>query len=342
MLRIYIGKQLLRCLNESGLIIMNKYYSRIDFIGDINELSLKVCEDFGLIGYLGTKVVELGYEDFNAIISTDSNKYLMKVFANSRDDKEMNDCVKRVCVALENGVVTPKLYENNDGEVLSIIKIGESRFRVILMEYIDGSDFVSLKEKPNLEELKVIVDIASTINKIDYKPDFIYDSWAIPNFCKEYEKKIGYISDEYVKILEPVYSAFKAMAYDNLPKAFVHGDIRSSNFMRDVNGKIWIIDFNVSNYIVRLNEIAVICYDTAVIMNDRKESKKRINYVFDMWCKNVGATDVEKASFELLFKVANAINVMNVLWMKETGGFSSENNGHLAIGLFGLSLFNDL
>lgn len=318
---------------------MNRFFKRIDKIDDINILSRKVCKLYNLGNLIDTKVIEIGYEDFNAIIDTETGKYLMKVFSNSRDDEEAKDCVNRADIAGINNVATPKVYENLNGEKFSIVHIGKLRFKLALIQYINGLDFLNLKEKPSMLELEKIVDIAARLSKIKYTPPFIYDSWAISSFCQEFEKKREYISNEYLLMIEPVYKKFKEFNYDALPKAFVHGDMVTTNMMRDNNGKVWLIDFSVSNYTARLKEIAVICDDIALVVGNKEESEKRIKHVFELWCQTVDATDFEKESFPLLLTVANSINIMNSLYEKYNGNIADETETYLNAGIFGLSLF---
>ncbi len=317
----------------------NRYYNRIDTIEDINILSKLVCEEYELGVFKDTYVIEIGYEDFNAVITTSIGKFLMKVFRNSRTDKEVEECINRSYIAFENNVKTPKIYKNSKNELISIIEYLNSRFRLCVIEYIDGNNFFELNKKPTLEELRKIVDIASNLNKIDYRPNFIYDTWAITSFCNEFEKKKEYLEEKYLNIIEPIYNKFKQFDYDRLPKAFVHGDMMSTNLMLDTNDDIWVIDFSVSNYTARLNEIVVICDDIAVVPGEKEESERRIMIAFDEWCKKVNATQFEKESFKMLFDVANAINILNPLYEIATGNDSEETKMHLNAGIFALSLF---
>lgn len=317
----------------------DRYYNRIDTIEDINILSKLVCEEYELGVFKDTYVIEIGYEDFNAVITTSIGKFLMKVFRNSRTDKEVEECINRSYIAFENNVKTPKIYKNSKNELISIIEYLNSRFRLCVIEYIDGNNFFELNKKTTLEELRKIVDIASNLNKIDYRPNFIYDTWAITSFCNEFEKKKEYLEEKYLNIIEPIYNKFKEFDYDRLPKAFVHGDMMSTNLMLDTNDDIWVIDFSVSNYTARLNEIVVICDDIAVVPGEKEESERRIMIAFDEWCKKVNATQFEKESFKMLFDVANAINVLNPLYEIATGNDSEETKMHLNAGIFALSLF---
>lgn len=152
---------------------------------------------------------------------------------------------------------------------MTVIGYKKSRFRVSVIQYIEGKNFFDLKRKPTSKELEKIVEIASKLNQIKEKPNFIYDTWAISSFCKEYEKKSKYLEKKYLEMLEPIYHEFKHFEYEKLPKAFVHGDMMSTNLLLDTNGTIWVIDFSVANFTTRLNEIVVICTDVAFVLNNR-------------------------------------------------------------------------
>lgn len=317
----------------------DRYYNRIDEIEDINILSDLVCKEYNLGILKDTFVIEIGYEDFNAIITTSTGKYLMKVFRNSRNDQEVIECINRSWNAEQNNVQTPKIYKNSKNQIVSIINYMKSRFRVSVIQYIDGKNFFDLNRKPTDKELEEIVNIASNLNKMDYKPNFIYDTWAITSFVNEFEKKSKYLDAKYLNMVKPVYDEFKKFEYNKLPKAFVHGDMMSTNLMLDKNNKIWVIDFSVANYTARLNEIVVICDDIALIKDDKNESERRINNAFEQWCNEVNATQLEKDSFKIVFDVANAINVLNSIYEIAMKNDSKETKMHLNAGIFGLSLF---
>ena len=118
----------------------------------------------------------------------------------------------------------------------------------------------------------------------------------------------------------------------------MHGDITSTNVLRDNTGKLWLIDFSVSNYMARIIEILIICDDLALIVGEEEKSKQRVRLCFDLWCQKVNATIFEREAFPLLFAVANAINVMNTEIERQEGMDSEENIMNMRQGLWGLSL----
>lgn len=323
---------------------INKRYSdRIDTVDDIKTLIEEVLNIYQKNSLKEYKVLEIGYEDFNVIIKTNSDNYFLKVFNNSRDDKEVETIIERIIAAIKVGVPTPDIYKNpKTNNYLTIATIKQSRFRLCLMQYIGGHDFFSLQEKPNNQELIQIAQIAAKVSKTDYKPKFVYDSWAIPSFLEEFKKKKQYLKNDDLQIVRDVYNEFSKFDYDSLPKSFVHGDMMSTNMLKDRKNNIWLIDFSVSNYMARLIEVIIICGDLALIVNNKEQSLKRLKIVFETWSKIVDATEFEIKSFVMLYKVANAINIMNTNFEITTGNTSNETMMHLEAGRFGMSLIKDL
>ena len=319
-----------------------RFYNRIDYIDNIDILSKLACKEYDLGDYLNTKIIEIGYEDFNAIIDTSTGKYFMKVYSNSRNNEEVKDVVERAYIAVQNGVKSPKVFKNSEGNIITNIKYNESKFRLSIMEYIEGYNFFELGKTATEKELLKIADLASEFGNINYKPKFIYDSWAITSFVNEFENKKQYISQKFLNNIQPIYDRFKKFDYELLPKSFIHGDIMLTNTIRDRNDEYWIVDYSVSNYTARLNEIVVSSGNFALIEGKKEKSEKRIKIMFERWAKNVNATDFERKAFEMLFRVQNAIYILNPSYQIAIGNNSDENKMYLKLGKFGLMLDVDM
>ena len=320
---------------------MDRFFCRIDKIenNDFDILARIICEKYQLETFIKSEIIQIGYEDFNAIIYTSHSRYVSKIFNNRRTDNDVQACIERTHKGLISGVPMPKIYKNDDNELLTIITINGSRFRIALLEYINGENFHRLQEKPDIKELNCIVNMVSTMSKIDYNPMWIYDEWALPNFGKEFEEKRDRLTTGQMALIQPIYEEFLIFDFDALPKTFVHGDITSTNIIKDINRKLWLVDFSVSNFMARIIEIIVISGDLALKTESKQLSEERIVHCFNLWCESVNATDFERQSFYYLFRVANAVNVMNTAIEMQKGNNSDENLMHMNQGLFGLSLF---
>ena len=164
--------------------------------------------------------------------------------------------IDRIKLANTLKVNTPKVYECNR-DILCEIELDDVNFRLCVFKYIDEKNFYDLGIIPNSNEIKEIIRQMAIIHKATLQSDFIYDKWAIINFVKEFQDKKQYLNENDYKKLDELYNRFLQVDIEKLPKAFVHGDIISTNVMKDKNNKLWIIDFAVSNYVPRIIDLAV-------------------------------------------------------------------------------------
>ncbi len=104
-----------------------------------------------------------------------------------------------------------------------------------------------MQQDPESDVIKELANQTAMINNLDVKPNFIYDSWAIINFIEEYNKKREYLSDEYKNEFDKLVEELKNIDFEQLPKAFVHGDIISTNVMLDEDKKsgLLILQFHI-------------------------------------------------------------------------------------------------
>ena len=242
-------------------------------------------------------------------MKTDQQKCVVKVFSNERTDEMAKNLANRACVAYENGVCCPKIFKINDDNLL-VITINNIKYRILVMEYIDGADFFSLKQLPSEEELKTIAKQLAMLNNIEYNPEFIYDKWAIVNFENEYNKNISLVEDEYRKLIEEVYSKFKRCDFSKLKKGYVHGDIIETNVIKGKNGKLYFIDFSVSNYLPRLVDLAVTICDLCLDLDDIEQSKKRIELFVNAYEESFPLSEYEKEALPLFFEVHQSITIL--------------------------------
>lgn len=86
----------------------------------------------------------------------------------------------------------------------------------------------------------------------------MFDSWAIPNFKQAYDKNYVHVDEDKKYLIDKVYEKFTGIPFDELPKAFVHGDLIKPNLIMDGHGDIYVVDFSVANTYPRIQELAVI------------------------------------------------------------------------------------
>ena len=117
----------------------------------------------------------------------------------------------------------------------------------------------------------------------------------------------------------------------------MHGDIIRTNVIKDKKGKMWILDFSVSNYYPRIQEMAVMACD---ILYDRKIGKKsnsNLKIALEEYQKTSKLTRREIDVLPNYIRLAHAMHVLCATYEKKMNfNKSKENEYFLKIGRLGL------
>ena len=317
---------------------MNDFEKRINLNFPLEILSQEVCRRYNLGKFIDNQLIKIGYEDYNYILTTSKGKFVVKVFSNLRTDKDCQNLADRGSIPNKHGFSCPKIYETTQGNLLTTTVNGV-KFRLLVMDYINGKDFFTLDELPSEEELKVIAQETAKLNLIDYRPEFIYDKWAIVNFEKEYLKNKKYLSGKYKTLIEQVYNEFKKIDFTRLKYGFVHGDIIETNILRDSKNKLWFIDFSVSNYLPRIVDLAVSICDLCLDLDNIEISKQRTQTFLAEYEKVYPLTNYEIEALKIFLKCHQAITIIQTTKEKvEDKNLSEENLKFLNKAKKGLDL----
>lgn len=227
---------------------------RLDYAGELEPIVERVCEAYGIGTYSGHKVIEAGYEDCNVIIDTDQDRFMAKMFAKARKPEDIARYTEIMQHVLAAGVNHPELVTTiEDASVFT-----DSGVSMVLMRFVEGKTFLELGRLPTADERAEILEQAAKINRLDYKPPYLFDSWAIPHIDSMLERVKKYVDPEDLRLVEQVKKRYEAIPVDDLPHAFVHGDIIKTNLVKADEGGIFVIDFSVANWYPRIQELAVI------------------------------------------------------------------------------------
>ena len=317
---------------------MNEFEKRINLNFPLEILSQEVCKQYNLGDFVDNQLIKIGYEDYNYILTTSKGKFVVKVFSNLRTDKDCQNLADRGSIPHKHGFSCPKIYETSQGNLFATTVNGV-KFRLLVMDYIDGKDFFTLDELPSEEELKIIAQETAKLNLIDYRPEFIYDKWAIVNFEKEYLKNKKYLSGKYKTLIEQVYNEFKTIDFSRLKYGFVHGDIIETNILRDSKNKLWFIDFSVSNYLPRIVDLAVPICDLCLDLDNIEISKQRTQTFLAEYEKVYPLTNYEIEALKIFLKCHQAITIIQTTKEKvEDKNLSEENLKFLNKAKKGLDL----
>lgn len=215
---------------------LQDFNKRIGLNTELENISREVCNNYDLGNFISNELITIGYEDYNYYLTTSKGKFCVKIFSKERSTEDVNNYLERIRIVANSNVSAPKPLLVNDNIMLSL-DYQDNHYDICVFEYINGKNYFQLQENPDNEVIKELAKQTAMINNLDINPNFIYDSWAIINFAEEYNKKSQFLSSEYQEQFDKLVEEFKSIDFEQLPKAFVHGDIISTNVMLDNNKK---------------------------------------------------------------------------------------------------------
>ena len=281
---------------------------RINFQGEFDELLQDVCSAYKIGNFISFVPIEIGYEDFNLKLITSKGTFFVKIFSDKRDNTECLRLINVVKIALDNGVSHPKFLKHAEGYIYKN-QYEQFNIRVAVFEFIEGKNFFEMKRNPNTVELKEIIKMAAAINKIDYVVAPLYDEWALVNFVAELELARKYLDKKQLKVLEQLKSDFEKIDLKSLPMSLVHGDLISTNIMKDKTN-IYFVDFSVANYYPRIVELAVLMSDTMFDPTGKVTVEKYYKLLTVEYQNYLKLTEEEIEVLPLFIKLAHAMHVV--------------------------------
>jgi len=316
--------------------MLEEFYDRINLKSELSDLSKVICEKYNLGQYISEKLILVGYEDFNFILTTSIGKFCVKIFNKDRTYEDVRKYIDRIELANSININTPKVYNCENG-ILCEIVLNNTKFRLCVFQYIDGKSFYDLNEIPTQVEIKNIIEQMAHIHNAKLESDFIYDKWTITNFVNEYEQKGKYLDNKYNEIFKSLAHKIADVKFEKLPTSFVHGDIISSNVMKDKSNKLWIIDFAVSNYLPRIVDLAVTSCNLCLNPESIDKTISSTKMILEEYQKYNKLTDYELECFPLFYDLANAMGILQIGYLNSLGETSEEDKFWLTESEKGLS-----
>ncbi len=266
--------------------------SRLEYRGDLGPVVERLCVAYGIGAPLGYSVIERGYEDCNVIIQTSGGKYVAKMFAKYRTPENIARYGEMMGEVMNGGVNHPAILRTKDDGV--IVYSDRQGVSMALMDFVEGRTFQETDSVPDEAERRAVLEQAAKINRIGYHPSYLSDSWAIPNIGESYRKVKNLIEPDDLKLVETVLERYGEIPIDELPSCFVHGDFTKGNVLKGDDGKIYILDFSVSNWYPRIQELAVIAANLFHGEQEDQSLRERVEYILREYDELNPLTPVEK------------------------------------------------
>jgi Ser/Thr protein kinase RdoA (MazF antagonist) len=306
---------------------------RLNYTGEIEPVVERLSEAYGVGTPSNVTVIGIGYEDCNVIFETEQDKFLAKMFAKTRTPDDIARYATIMQRVVEAGVHHPELLTTSSGEATYT----DGGITLVLMRFVEGKTFFELDRTPDETERKAVLEQAAKVNRIDYKPPFLFDSWAIPNIQAMFDRVKQFVEPDDLRLVEQAMTQYKAIPVDDLPHAFVHGDFTKANVIKADNGKIYILDFSVANWYPRIQELAVIAANLLHDESDDSSLQARCELVADEYSQYNPLTPEERKHLPAYVLAGIAMEFMGGHQEKYINGNDTDETDYwLKLGRTGL------
>lgn len=314
---------------------------RIAYHGDLKPFLQAVSSNYDFGDYVSHEVKQNGYEDFNVVLNTTKNPVFIKCFNKDRQKGDPGRYLQLIeNVRTVGGVRTPFLYLNSKGNSLTTVIIDGITVDLCAMQYLDGGNIWENETPLTLEEQIEAIRQAAKINSLDIDPGGEPDSWAILNIGQKYEENRNRLHPLEKPIMEKliVELGTERESIQSLPQALVHGDIRSTNIMRNSDESIYVIDFSVARRYPRIMEMAILCCDILFNISNPQEFAQKYKWAISEYEKaGIKLTSEELRLLPLFVRLAHAANVVGASSIDTTNYISKKETEHwLNLGSVGL------
>lgn len=309
---------------------------RLNYNGGLDPVVKRLSSAYQIGEPTDFYVIEMGYEDCNVIVNTPDGKYVAKIFSKVRTPEDIIRYATIMEKAVEAGVNHPPLIKTTDGNVVYTDTQADG-ISMVLMQFIKGQSFLELNRAPNQAEFQQVLEQAAKINRIDFRPPYLFDSWAIPNIQVMFDKVKEFIKPEDISLVEQAMAKYTEIPVDDLPHGFVHGDFTKANVLKGDDEKIYILDFSVTNWYPRIQELAVITANLLHDVNNPMTLKEKCEMVADEYSKLNPLTPDERAHLYAYTLAGVAMEFMGAQQEKYINGNDSEETDYwLELGREGL------
>ena len=314
------------------MIERQKPTNRLAYIGDLEPLIGRITAAYGVGAPVSHSIIEVGYEDCNVIIETGQGRFLAKMFAKTREAKDIvryTDIMQEVIAA---GIRHPEFMTTASGQVSHT----ESGISLVLMRFIEGKTFYEMDRAPDDEERLAILEQAARINAMDYAPPCLFDDLAIPNISSMFGRVRQFIDPDDLALVEQAVVQYDAVPASRLPHAFVHNDLIKTNILKANDGGIYVLDFALASRYPRIQELAVIIASLLYDKEDAFTLQDRCSQVAEEYGRFAELTEDERRYLPACALAGVAMEFMGACKMKFINGsntaeteywFASGRNG---------------
>ena len=289
---------------------MEELFKRVGKEINIEILSKEICINYKLGEYKRHKLILVGIDDLSYFLETSKGRFVVKIINHEKTDKDILEFIEKTNIIIKNHIKAPKLIEHNR-EYLHEYDINGMQIKFVIMEYIDGKDLYSIDKQVTKKDIDNLLDILVQFHQIEEKIENTgYDEYCFVQIKEDYQKTKDILPESIKLQVEEMIKEFDKIELEKLPKCFIHGDLISTNIMKDKSEKLWLIDFYQSGNGIRILDIVKILNSVIDNYKCENETEELEKYFLDEYNKRIKLTSYELEILPALRKIDACVGIM--------------------------------
>lgn len=304
---------------------MEQLFKRIGQEINIEQLSKEICVSYQLGQYSKYELIFVGIDDLSYYLYTSNEKYLVKIMNKEKTREDINKFIQKNMIINQNHIKCPKIIPHKK-ETIFTYYINDVQINLVVMECIDGKDLYSIKQLISKEDIEKLVDIVVPLHKIDSKIEIDdYDEYCFMKIKCDYKKTKKYLPQNIRIQIEETIKEFDKIELEKLPKCFIHGDLISTNIMKDISNDLWLIDFYESGNGIRILDIVKILNSVIYNYQYENETNELEEHFLHRYEEEIPLTEYELKVLPILRKADALVGIMLETYDALKGKNNAEN-----------------
>ena len=226
----------------------------------LNEIDiLSIISNYPLGNLIQFKGIEEGIENTNYFIKTKKGKFILTIFENRVDTKEIPFFINLMNFLNKKNFISPKPLENKKGEILNKFKTK----KYIIVNFLEGKSRINIKSYDCYLIGNLISDLQyrSRNCNLNRKNSLsLEDCNKIFKNCKSSipEREVNNLSNGLYDLIESSLNDCLETWPIHLQKGIIHGDLFPDNVFFLNNRVSGVIDFYFSCVDIKIYEIAIV------------------------------------------------------------------------------------
>lgn len=287
--------------------------------------------------------ITTGYEDLNVIVTTATERLVVKVFDRGRSAADCERYIDNIERAIECGVRHPPLRRSSDdGRRLLSFDATCQPMRGCVIDFVaapslyERGDVLDTAEQNDLmRQVALLATDSSARDTSSAERWDQRDPWSalqLHRHLGQDDLPTGPVRD----LATTIESSFDLNAIARLPVGFVHADLVPTNLICPGDGTVVVIDFGRAGVLPRIHELAVLAAYT-LAFNDvdhgQRDHLGHIDHMVDMYEQHHPLTSEEREILPTYIAAVGAACMVTAELERLAGNATLENSYWLQRGI---------